>query len=250
MTGVFVGTAGWGIPKGAAERMPGEGTHLERYARALNAVEINSSFYRPHQRKTYARWASSTPEGFRFSVKMPKAITHEKKLAGADDELDRFFDECGGLGEKLSVILVQLPPKQAYDERTLERFFVAVRQRYSGHIAFEPRHASFYTADVEGHLARHDVARVVADPQRHPDDARPGGYRGFSYTRLHGAPRIYYSAYDAVRLTAIAETLRAADGPPERWCIFDNTAMGHAAVNALDVMATIANSCTARRSRA
>ncbi len=79
-----IGTAGWSVPALYAEEMPRGGSHLERYARRLNAVEINSSFYRPHQRKTYERWAQSTPADFRFSVKVPKAITHEARLADCD----------------------------------------------------------------------------------------------------------------------------------------------------------------------
>jgi hypothetical protein len=90
---------------------PAGGSQLERYARALNAVEINSSFYRPHQRKTYDRWAESTPEAFRFSVKMPRTITHNDRLANCDAMLDRLIAEVTGLGDKLGVLLVQLPPK-------------------------------------------------------------------------------------------------------------------------------------------
>ncbi len=61
---------------------PVHGSHLERYAAALNAVEINSSFYRPHRLATYERWAASVPEEFQFAVKIPKAITHEQRLKG------------------------------------------------------------------------------------------------------------------------------------------------------------------------
>jgi len=74
---------------------------LERYARVLNAAEINSSFYRPHARATYERWASRVPESFRFSVKMPKTITHEQRLSGVRGQLDQFLAEAGGLGGKL-----------------------------------------------------------------------------------------------------------------------------------------------------
>jgi uncharacterized protein YecE (DUF72 family) len=93
------------------------GSHLERYARRLNVAEINSSFYRPHQRKTYERWAQSTPAGFRFSVKVQKAMTHEQGLAGCGALLDGFAAEVAGLGGKLGVLLVQLPPKLAIEKR-------------------------------------------------------------------------------------------------------------------------------------
>lgn len=74
---LFIGTAGWGIPQSSKQRFDGSSpgqTQLERYAQKLSAVEINSSFYRPHKRTTYERWAAATPPAFRFSVKLPEAL--------------------------------------------------------------------------------------------------------------------------------------------------------------------------------
>ena len=85
-----IGTAGWSIPSRLADAFPKAGTHLARYAGRLQAVEINSSFYRSHRPATYARWARDVPEDFRFSVKMPKAITHEARLVSAVDRLRTF----------------------------------------------------------------------------------------------------------------------------------------------------------------
>src|SRR5690349_10468566 len=96
MATVRIGTAGWSIPKPHAGHFPTAGSHLERYGAVLDAVEINSSFYRPHRPATYERWAASVPEDFRFAVKVPKAITHERRLDGADDLLDRFLSEVAG----------------------------------------------------------------------------------------------------------------------------------------------------------
>ena len=90
------------------------GSHLERYGAILNAVEINSSFYRPHRTATYERWAASVPEDFRFAVKVPKAITHERRLKDVGDLLDRFLSEVSGLGPKLGPLLVQLPPSLSF----------------------------------------------------------------------------------------------------------------------------------------
>src|SRR5712671_2055336 len=77
---VHLGTAGWNIRREHAHRFSNEGTHLARYASLFNAVEINSCFYRPHRFTTYERWAASVPQDFRFSVKLPKVITHEARL--------------------------------------------------------------------------------------------------------------------------------------------------------------------------
>ena len=92
------------------------------------------------------------------------------------------------------------------------------------------------TAEVDALLGGYRVARVAADPPRAVVDAAPGGWDGLVYLRLHGSPRIYYSAYDAERLRAVADTLAATrERGAEAWCIFDNTTLGAAAGNALDV---------------
>ena len=84
-------------------------------------MEINSSFYRPHRTATYERWAASVPEDFRFAVKVPKAITHERRLKDASDLLDRFLSEAGGLGPKLGPLLVQLPPSLSFQAGIADR---------------------------------------------------------------------------------------------------------------------------------
>ncbi|WP_337173449.1 DUF72 domain-containing protein [Paludisphaera sp.] len=233
---VRVGVAGWSIPKEHAERFPAEGTHLERYAATLPAVEINSSFYRPHQPKTYAQWAESVPEGFRFAVKAPRAATHERRLIDADDVLDRFLAEAGQLGEKLGPILVQLPPSLPFASDVADRFLGSLRDRFDGLIALEPRHATWFGLEPERLLTRRRVARVAADPAVAPTAGEPGGWDGLVYYRLHGTPKVYYSDYPAEYLAAVARKLEEAARTAEAWCIFDNTAAFAAPGNALDVL--------------
>src|SRR6476661_9254278 len=88
---ILIGCAGWAIPKKHASEFPTEGSHLARYAGRLPAVEINSSFYRPHQPATYVKWAASVPDDFQFAVKVPKAATHDRRLVDVEDILDRFL---------------------------------------------------------------------------------------------------------------------------------------------------------------
>ncbi len=104
---VFVGTAGWSIPKPLRARFPLEGSVLSNYGSVLNATEINSTFYRRHRATTFERWRDSVPSGFRFAVKLSRSITHEAALAGCDNELAAFFDDVQGLAEKLGPVLVQ-----------------------------------------------------------------------------------------------------------------------------------------------
>jgi uncharacterized protein YecE (DUF72 family) len=192
-------------------------------------VEINSSFYCPHRRKTYERWTLSVPADFRFSVKLPRSITHEQRLRNFEAPLARFLEEISGLGEKLGVILVQLPPSLTFDATNAAALFMAL-PNYS--IACEPRHASWFAPEAEALLHRHGVARVAADPSRHAADGVPGGDRRLAYYRWHGSPRIYWSAYSADRLAALSHAL-ATEAADDVWCIFDNTAAGAALDNAL-----------------
>jgi uncharacterized protein YecE (DUF72 family) len=234
---LWIGTAGWSISSRYTTELPQGGSHLERYARRLNAAEINSSFYKPHQRKTYQRWAQSVPSGFRFSVKLPKAITHEQKLADCGALLDGFVGEVTGLGDKLGVLLVQLPPKLAFDKRVANRFFRDLHKRLEAPVACEPRHPSWFTSDVNDWLAERHIARVAADPVPVPDAGEPGGWNGLAYYRWHGSPRIYYSDYDEVALAALAKRIDAqSQCSVPTWCILDNTASGAALGNALALM--------------
>lgn len=233
---LLIGTAGWSIPKAAAVSFPDAGSHLERYAARMPAVEINSSFHRPHRRSTYERWAASTPAHFRFSVKLPKEITHTRKLVDVDEALTRFVEECSGLGRKLAVVLVQLPPKLVFDRVIAAAFFEELRRSLHGdvEIACEPRHPTWFDGAAEACLVEHRVARAGADPVLAPGGERPGGWTGLRYRRLHGSPRIYSSPYEQQPLEAFARAI-AEEPVGASWWIFDNTASGAATSDALSL---------------
>lgn len=232
---VRIATAGWGLPGRFQARFPGEGSHLERYARVLSGTEVNRTFRRTPRAATLERWAASVPARFRFAVKCPAAITHERRLSGATATLDALLEALAPLGAKLGPLLVQLPPSLAYDGRRAQGFLRALRARRAGPDALEPRHPSWFTPEAEQLLARHRVARVAADPPRAPGGDRPGGFRGLAYFRLHGRPRPYYSAYrEEGDLEAWAERARAAAREARAvWVVFDNTAAGEGIGNAL-----------------
>ena len=238
---VLVGTAGWTLPRESAGAFQAEGTHLERYSRLLHAVEINSTFHRPHRTGTYARWAASVPEGFRFCLKIPKTITHTARLRDCEGLLETFLEEASPLGSKLDCLLVQLPPSFAYEEALAKRFFESLRSRYERSVACEPRHPSWFGADADALLAGHRVARVAADPAKIPEAALPGGFAELRYFRWHGAPRVYYSSYPDERLDALAAAIESERVAGRRvWCMFDNTVTGAAMANALHVRAALA----------
>jgi uncharacterized protein YecE (DUF72 family) len=239
---VLVGTAGWTVPKQHLALFPtapegSKPSHLLRYATYLRCAEINSSFHRPHRRATWERWAASTPQDFRFAVKAPKAVTHTAKLVNTGAALLQFFESARGLGDKFGPVLVQLPPKLAFDEGIAHEFFTTLRELHAGAVALEPRHASWFTAPVDRLLRDFEVARVAADPAKACDmAAHPGGWPGLRYWRLHGSPRTYYSDYPEQWLQDFANRiLENQSQPAETWVIFDNTALGHATANAVDL---------------
>jgi uncharacterized protein YecE (DUF72 family) len=232
-----IGTAGWSVPKAYDDRFPEDGSHLERYAQVFSCVEINSSFYRPHQRKTYERWAGSTAAGFRFAVKAPRQITHVQRLKPPFDPLDRFMDESDGLGSKLGPTLVQLPPSLPFEPQTAEPVFRRL-QDAGRSIACEPRHRSWFAPGVDAWLAARRIARVAADPAPSPGAEQPGGWDGLIYVRMHGSPRMYYSDYSAAVIDDLAMRLRNLAAPA--WCIFDNTAAFAALGDALSLQERLA----------
>jgi uncharacterized protein YecE (DUF72 family) len=196
---VFIGTAGWSIPRASADHCPGDGTHLQRYARVFRAAEINSSFHRPHSPETYRKWARSTGLSFRFAVKLPRVITHDLKLRAARRPLEQFLQESAGLGVRRGPLLVQLPPSLAFEKRAARTFFDLLRSRFDGFVVCEPRHL------------------------------------GIVYSRLHGSPDKYWSRYDKEYIAKLAGALQQVPASVPAWCIFDNTASGAALENAWEL---------------
>lgn len=215
---------------------PSSGTHLQKYARVFTCVEINSSFYRPHKPETYRRWADSVPEPFRFTAKVPKEITHVRRLRDCATLLERFLYEVTHLGSKLGALLVQLPPSGGFDPETAGAFLRGFRARYQGPLALEPRHPGWFGPGARSMLEELRIARVAADPAVVPEAAEPGGWPGLVYRRLHGSPKIYYSQYSQAGLSAYAKTMERESRHGEVYCIFDNTAEGHAIPDALALL--------------
>lgn len=244
---IVVGTAGWSIPRLVAASFPGEGTQLQRYARLLGGVEINSSAYRAHSAASYAGWARQTPRGFRFAVKLPQSITHDARLRGTRRALDAFLDSLTGLGSRLGPLVVQLPPSSGFEPRVAKAFFSLLRLRHEGDVACEPRHPSWFDDKANALLISYRIARIAADPAVVPEAAIPGGWPGLVYYRLHGSPRKYWSIYEPDRVAEWARELASLPRANRAWCVFDNTAASGAAGNALQLVEALGQAAKTRR---
>ncbi|GAC1434395.1 MAG: DUF72 domain-containing protein [Terriglobales bacterium] len=236
---VRVGCAGWNIPGQAKAHFVSIGSHLVRYSQVFNSCEINSSFYRPHKNETWERWARSVPSDFRFSVKAPKTITHEAKLNCGPEVLSPFLEQIKFLHEKLGPVLFQLPPSLEFDRSRASRFLSLIRRSFAGDVVWEARHVSWFDNEVDDLLKAFKIARVAANPACVSAASRPGGLLSLVYFRLHGSPRLYFSAYSVDFLNSLAEKLASLGAAARVWCVFDNTASGSAVQNALELNAKL-----------
>ena len=211
----------------------------------LTGVEINSSFYNHHQPSTYRKWAATTPPTFRFAVKLHRDFTHTHRLnLATTTELRTVIAGVRELGEKLAVLLVQLPPSLAFDRAVVEAFFGRLRSVWDGVVVVEPRHVSWASDEATEVLTSASVGRVIADPDRCP--ACVVSTCPVVYYRLHGSPVMYKSEYSDAALdqwVVRMEVQRSAG--KQVWCMFDNTALGAATENAVSLMRKAAAMCSA-----
>ena len=214
---------------------PAEGSGLTRYASTFDFVEVNVTFYRAVREATFASWAEQTPEDFRFSVKLSRAVTHAARLSG-NARLEEALAPMRALGDKLAAVLVQLPPSLAFDADRVEAFLIRLRATYEGMVAWEPRHPGWDGEEASSLLAVHGVTRVLTEI---PTPQTPRGEHG-CYVRLHGTPRRYRSSYSDADLSALAAWL--ADGTSPANVVFDNTAGPAGVANALSLQSLVSRS--------
>jgi uncharacterized protein YecE (DUF72 family) len=230
--GIHIGTSGWSYdawrgafyPDGlaAADRLPW-------YAGRFASVEIDSTFYRQPDADTVAHWRDTVPEGFIFSVKASRYITHMKKLKDPDVTLPPFLDRIAGLGDRLGPVLFQLPPHWAFDPDRLAGFLA--RLGPGRRCAFEFRDPSWFDARSLALLGRHGAALCIYDLAGWQSPVEVTA--DFVYLRLHGPDGPYQGSYDDRALAGWAGRIErwAGDGRAV-YCYFDNDQCGYAAANA------------------
>ncbi|AZA89159.1 Protein of uncharacterised function DUF72 [Chryseobacterium nakagawai] len=199
---------------------------LSLYAESFNAVEINSTFYRIPTAKTLLKWYDETPESFRFFIKIPKAITHQKRLADTKEEIIAFCQHIyKHLHQKLSGFLYQLPPSFKNTPENIDLIMNNIDSSFLNVIEF--RHESWWKNDIFDLLkSKNIVFSGVSFPGNLPEDIVIN-HPDTIYYRLHGKPTLYKSEYSESFLNNLAENL---SNTQQVSFIFFNNTWGTAAI--------------------
>lgn len=227
---IRIGTSGWTYQHWQRVFYPvkwPKSRWLEYYSEHFDTVELNASFYRLPNRTTFESWKARTPDNFLWSVKGSKFITHTRRLKNPAEPLDRLYGATAGLGEKRGVILFQLPPSLAFDEKVFRDFCGSLDPEVCH--ALEIRHSSWINEQVFDILNEFNIALCMADTAgRYPScEAMTAD---FAYIRLHGSQKLYASEYSEEELRTWAEKVDAWNR--DAFIYFDNDFEGHAVNNA------------------
>jgi uncharacterized protein YecE (DUF72 family) len=161
----YIGTQGWSYPDWTGPFYP-QGTpgsqYLSVYAKAFTTVEVDSSFYAIPPASHFLGWRERTPESFRFALKLPGELTHERRLRGGDEVLKTFCKRAELLEGRLGVVLVQLPPDFTPAERpSLESFLKRLPEGIQ--FAVEFRHPDWLEEATYESLRAAGVAHAVSE---------------------------------------------------------------------------------------
>lgn len=228
----FVGTSGWSYPHWRGPFYPPglpQKAWLGFYAQHLSTVELNSPFYRLPMEKAFATWRDSTPEGFLFSVKVSRFITHLKKLRDCQEALETFIARARLLEGKLGPLLYQLPPSLHRNDPLLEEFLALLSPDLT-HV-FEFRHSSWFCEEVFALLKKFGVSFCIMDLRGLPCPVVATGPA--VYVRFHGPSGRYTGCYSEEDLAEWAEKIREVSALAQAvYAYFNNDIDGFAVGNA------------------
>ncbi len=239
---VYIGTSGWHYSDWTRLFYPREITgyrELAYHAEHFNTVENNSSFYRIASEETYKTWDRMTPDGYKFSMKLNKLITHNYRLELNDDVRERvryILTSTQVLEQKLGAILIQLPASFRYDIERLDTFLVyfttEVRQLpYPFDVAIEFRNKYWFNDDVYACLEKYDVALVDGQSSRYPEMRHITA--NIAYIRMHGPKKLFASSYSKAQLEELAHYITKVSSDLDRvYVYFNNDFHGYAIKNA------------------
>jgi uncharacterized protein YecE (DUF72 family) len=200
--------------------------YLTLYSHEFNSVEINSTFYRKPTAKTLLKWATETPDDFRFFIKIPKVISHEQRLKDCKQEISEFcYHIKNHLKEKLSGFLYQFPPSFKNTQENTELILNNLDFNFLNVIEF--RHESWWRNEIFSLLKDHNIVfSGVSFPGNLPEDVIIN-HPKILYYRLHGKPVLYKSEYSEEFLDLLAEKIKNSQ---QQAFIFFNNTWGTAAI--------------------
>jgi len=235
--GIRVGLSGWSYPawrSGFYKDVP-QRRWLAHCATHFNTIEVNATFYRMLKQASYARWRAETPDGFVFAIKGNRAVTHFRLLKGPAAPIAAQKDNSAALGDKLRVVLWQVPARLQKDIRRLAGFARELAVWSGVRHAVEFRHGTWFDDETAELLAEHGLAICISDAADWPRWDRVSN--DLVYVRLHGAVRTYHSRYDDKELASWAQRIKVWH---DESCVvhvyFDNDAEGHAPYDAMRLM--------------
>ncbi|MBI3883185.1 MAG: DUF72 domain-containing protein [Sphingobacteriales bacterium] len=210
---------------------------LEFYGTHFNTVELNMTFYRFPELKLLEGWYNKSPDKFSFTVKVPRSITHYKKLIDAEKLLQEFYSVCKeGLKDKLGPLLFQFPPQFTYTPENLQRILTNLDSNFTNVVEF--RHFSWWHQEVYNQLKKANITFCGISHPTLPNDVIINTQK--VYYRFHGVPKIFYSSYDKNFIDAVAEKISANNTLTDIYCYFNNTAAVAAIHNAQSLQLVIA----------
>ena len=230
---IHIGTSGWHYDHWKGPFYPSNlpnSKMLSHYARHFKAVEINSSFYRLPDKKTWNDWHDTVPRSFAFAVKASRYITHMKKLKNPTETVPALLSAATALGNRLGPILFQLPPHWKIDLERLRNFLKTLPDKFR--YAFEFRDPSWFDNRIYKELIQAGAAFCMYDLAGRQSPKRVTA--DFIYIRLHGPREAYEGRYDTRTLSGWAGAMYAwLNQGKEIYCFFDNDQNGYAAKDAL-----------------
>jgi uncharacterized protein YecE (DUF72 family) len=200
------------------------------YCQHFNTYEINATFYRFPTYKSMKSWYDKSPEGFIFSVKAPKTITHFKRFTEAETEIDEFYKVCHeGLKEKLGFVLFQLPPSFSYTPERLSLIIESLNPDFKNVVEF--RNESWWIPEVFDAFTKSGIIFCSVSYPKLDDSII--STTPIAYVRLHGVPRLFYSGYSDERLQEIINTISENPAIDTAYIYFNNTAGNEGIQNAI-----------------
>ena len=203
-------------PKGLPQRK-----WFDYYCTHFNTLELNVTFYRFPQVSFLENWYQKSPEGFIFSIKAPRLITHYKKFNDTRQLLDDFYGTAReGLKDKLGPVLFQFPAQVKYEEALLQRIIEQLDNAFTNVLEF--RDTGWWREDVYRLLAAHNIVFCGMSHPSLPDQAIVN--TATAYYRFHGVPTLYYSEYPVPFLDRIYQEIESCSTIKTAYLYFNNTA--------------------------